>query len=41
MEGASTSVETMRGARLAADNGWVAPSMPDTPPAFPTLEKKS
>lgn len=41
VEGASTSVETMRGARLAADNGWVAPAMPDTPPAFPTLEKKS
>ncbi len=40
VEGASTAVETMRGARLAADRGWVAPPMPDTPPAFPTLEKK-
>jgi NADH-quinone oxidoreductase subunit E len=40
VEGASTSVETMRGASLAADRGWTAPSMPDTPPAFPTLEKK-
>ncbi|MBW0091770.1 NADH-quinone oxidoreductase subunit NuoE [Pseudonocardia oceani] len=42
VEGASSAVETMRGARLATDRGWSAPSMPDSPPAFPSLpEKKS
>ncbi len=38
--GPSEAEETVRGARLAADRHWTAPSMPDTPPAFPTLEKK-
>ncbi|MBW0116710.1 NADH-quinone oxidoreductase subunit NuoE [Pseudonocardia abyssalis] len=42
VEGASSAVETMRGARLATDRGWSAPSMPDSPPAFPSPpEKKS
>lgn len=40
VEGASSAVETMRGARLATDRGWSAPSMPDTPPAFPSLPEK-
>jgi NADH-quinone oxidoreductase subunit E len=41
VEGPSASAETLRGARLATDRGWTAPSMPDTPPAFPALEEKS
>lgn len=40
VEGPSSAVETMRGARLATDRGWSAPSMPDTPPAFPSLPEK-
>jgi NADH-quinone oxidoreductase subunit E len=40
VEGASSAVETMRGARLATDRGWSAPSMPDSPPAFPSLPEK-
>jgi NADH-quinone oxidoreductase subunit E len=40
VEGASSAVETMRGAALAAERGWVAPPMPDTPPAFPSLPEK-
>ncbi len=40
VEGPSTAVETMRGARMASDQRWTAPSMPDTPPAFPELPEK-
>lgn len=40
VEGASGAVETMRGAALASDRGWVAPPMPDTPPPFPSLPEK-
>ena len=32
--------ETLRGAQLAAERGWVAPAMPDTPPALPDLPEK-
>ncbi len=40
--GNSVAPETLRGAQLAAERGWVAPAMPDTPPALPDLpEKKS
>jgi len=38
--GPSVSDETLRGARLASDRGWRAPSMPDAPPAFPPLPEK-
>jgi NADH-quinone oxidoreductase subunit E len=41
VEGPSSAVETMRGAALAADRGWVAPPMPDSPPAFPSLPEKT
>jgi NADH-quinone oxidoreductase subunit E len=42
VEGPSIAPETVRGAQLAADRGWVAPPMPDSPPALPDLpEKKS
>jgi NADH-quinone oxidoreductase subunit E len=40
VEGPSTAPETLRGARLATERGWSAPSMPDSPPAFPVLEEK-
>ncbi len=40
VEGPSTAPETLRGAALAARRGWAAPSMPDSPPAFPVLEEK-
>lgn len=40
VEGPSTAVETLRGAHLAAERGWVAPPMPDTPPPFPDLPEK-
>jgi len=40
VEGLSVADETLRGARLAAERGWVAPAMPDAPPAFPTLPEK-
>jgi len=39
--GNSAAPETLRGAQLAADRGWVAPAMPDTPPALPDLPEKS
>ena len=32
--------ETLRGAQLAADRHWVAPAMPDKPPALPDLPEK-
>jgi NADH-quinone oxidoreductase subunit E len=40
VEGPSIAPETVRGAELAAERGWVAPSMPDSPPAFPALPEK-
>ncbi|MFC4942590.1 NADH-quinone oxidoreductase subunit NuoE [Pseudonocardia sp. GCM10023141] len=40
VEGPSTAPETVRGAQLAAERGWVAPPMPDTPPAMPALPEK-
>ncbi|MHA6792605.1 NADH-quinone oxidoreductase subunit NuoE [Pseudonocardia bannensis] len=40
VEGPSVAVETLRGAQLAADRGWVAPPMPDEPPALPDLPEK-
>lgn len=36
----SASPETLRGVQLAADRGWTAPAMPDTPPAFPPVPEK-
>jgi hypothetical protein len=32
VEGASLAEETVRGARLAADRGWLAPPMPEARP---------
>jgi NADH-quinone oxidoreductase subunit E len=40
VEGPSTAPETMRGAALAADRGWLAPPMPASAPAFPELPEK-
>jgi NADH-quinone oxidoreductase subunit E len=40
VEGPSVAEETLRGARLAAERRWVAPAMPDTPPAWPDLPEK-
>jgi NADH-quinone oxidoreductase subunit E len=40
--GNSAATETLRGAQLAGDRGWIAPAMPDKPPTLPDLpEKKS
>ena len=36
----SAAPETLRGAQLAADNGWTAPALPAQPPAFPPLPEK-
>lgn len=36
----SASPETLRGVQLAADRGWTAPAMPDTPPPFPPVPEK-
>jgi NADH-quinone oxidoreductase subunit E len=36
----SAATETLRGAQLAADRGWTAPALPDTPPALPDLPEK-
>lgn len=38
VDGPSAAPETVRGAALAADRGWVAPAMPDAP--LPVLDKK-
>ncbi|MET0188144.1 MAG: NADH-quinone oxidoreductase subunit NuoE [Pseudonocardia sediminis] len=38
--GPSLATESVRGARIAQDNGWVAPAMPDEPPAMPALPEK-
>ena len=40
VEGPSVAVETVRGAQLATDRGWRAPSMPDSPPDLPALPEK-
>ncbi|MEV1295043.1 NADH-quinone oxidoreductase subunit NuoE [Pseudonocardia sp. NPDC049635] len=40
VEGPSSAVESVRGVRLAEENGWTAPAMPDTPPAMPALPEK-
>lgn len=40
VEGPSVADETLRGARLAADRGWLAPAMPDSPPDLPALPEK-
>lgn len=39
VDGPATSVETVQGARLAADRGWTAPVMPDNAP-LPVLQDK-
>ena len=40
VEGPSVAEETLRGARLAAERGWIAPAMPDAPPALPALTEE-
>jgi NADH-quinone oxidoreductase subunit E len=40
VEGPSVAPESVRGAQLASERGWVAPAMPDNPPAFPALPEK-
>ena len=40
VDGPSVAVETVRGAQLANDQGWTAPTMPETAPALPEVEKK-
>jgi NADH-quinone oxidoreductase subunit E len=40
VDGPSAAVETLRGAQLAADNGWTAPAMPDDEPLPPVEAKK-
>ncbi|ALE72107.1 NADH dehydrogenase [Pseudonocardia sp. EC080610-09] len=40
VEGPSSAIESVRGARLAEDNGWTAPAMPGSPPAMPALPEK-
>jgi NADH-quinone oxidoreductase subunit E len=40
VQGNSAAPETLRGARLAADRHWVAPAMPDKPPALPDPPEK-
>jgi NADH-quinone oxidoreductase subunit E len=40
VEGLSVSDETLLGLTVAADRGWAAPAMPDSPPAFPALPEK-
>lgn len=40
VEGPSSAIESVRGVRLAEDNGWTAPAMPDEPPAMPALPEK-
>jgi NADH-quinone oxidoreductase subunit E len=39
VDGPSAAVETLRGAKLANDRGWVAPAMPDDAP-LPEVAKK-
>jgi NADH-quinone oxidoreductase subunit E len=40
VQGNSLATETLRGAELASRRGWVAPAMPDKPPALPDLPEK-
>ncbi|HEX6352122.1 NADH-quinone oxidoreductase subunit NuoE [Actinophytocola sp.] len=40
IDGPSAAVETLRGAKLAADRGWTAPAMPEKAPELPEVEKK-
>jgi NADH-quinone oxidoreductase subunit E len=40
VQGNSMAPETLRGAHLATERGWVAPAMPDTPPALPDPPEK-
>jgi NADH-quinone oxidoreductase subunit E len=40
VEGLSVADETLRGVTAAAERGWSAPAMPDTPPAFPARPEK-
>jgi NADH-quinone oxidoreductase subunit E len=40
VDGPSAATETVRGAQLAADRGWTAPTMPEKAPALPEVEKK-
>lgn len=40
VEGPSSAIESVRGVRLAEENGWAAPAMPDEPPAMPALPEK-
>jgi NADH-quinone oxidoreductase subunit E len=40
VEGLSVADETLLGVTVAADNGWAAPAMPDSPPEFPALPEK-
>jgi NADH-quinone oxidoreductase subunit E len=40
VEGLSVGDETLLGLTVAADHGWAAPAMPDSPPAFPALPEK-
>ncbi|MGW5055458.1 NADH-quinone oxidoreductase subunit NuoE [Actinokineospora sp. NPDC004072] len=39
VDGPSAAVETLRGAKLANERGWVAPAMPDDAP-LPEVQKK-
>jgi len=41
VDGPSAAVETLRGAQLAADRGWTAPTMPETAPALPADESRA
>ncbi|MFP5019713.1 NADH-quinone oxidoreductase subunit NuoE [Pseudonocardia phyllosphaerae] len=40
VEGPSSAVETVRGARMAEENGWTAPELPATPPPMPAPPEK-
>ena len=40
VDGPSGAEETLRGARLANERGWIAPAMPDDAPLPPLPEKK-
>ncbi|GAA1078515.1 NADH-quinone oxidoreductase subunit NuoE [Pseudonocardia alni] len=40
VEGPSGAIESVRGARMAQENGWTAPALPDEPPAMPALPEK-
>jgi NADH-quinone oxidoreductase subunit E len=40
VEGPSAAPETLAGNRLAEENGWQAPAMPDTPPPLPAVAEK-